>query len=269
MAFDVFVDCSKDRARWALMQFALRRGMRIVEPWYLDGVRIEGPPAPSRGVWEKHHGSWWDRVGSMFLNWPTDRPAVDVEFSRKKGRTVVSLSPGSREDCLMLAHRIEAFLRDEAGQAARSPAVCPTCQAPVEVVTANYCARCGKRLSMNAADYPPQRRKQATAVSSPVEEQSPAEEWSAVGERNVEAAASAPASASPVSSRPIPVESAGASEPRIERGVAIERDDAVESADAIEAPTINAETHGAASEAEPARQRYCARDAEAEAVVED
>lgn len=260
MAFDVFVDCSKDRARWALMQFALRRGMRIVEPWYLDGVRIEGPPAPSRGAWENHHPSWGDRINTFLLNWPSNRPAVDIEFARKKGRTVVSLSPGSREDCLMLAHRIEAFLRDEAAQAARSPAVCPTCQAPVEVVTANYCARCGKRLSMNATDYPPQRREQTEAAPTSEE----------AIEANVppEVSDASPVPiASSAASRPIPVESAEASEPRIERGVAIERDEAVEPADAIEAPTINAETHGAASEAEPARQRGRARDAEA--VVED
>lgn len=260
MAFDVFVDCSKDRARWALMQFALRRGMRIVEPWYLDGVRIEGPPAPSRGGWESHRPSWGDRVNTFLLNWPSDRPAVDIEFSRKKGRTVVSLSPGSREDCLMLAHRIEAFLRDEAAQAARSPAVCPTCQAPVEVVTANYCARCGKRLSMNATDYPPQRRKQTEAAPTSEE----AIEANVPPERSD---ASPVPIASSAASRPISVESAEASEPRIERGVAIERDEAVEPAVAIEAPTINAETHGAAGEAEPARQGGRARDAEA--VVED
>jgi hypothetical protein len=269
MAFDVMVDCSKDRARWALMQFALRRGMRIVEPWYLDGVRIEGPPAPPRGGWESHRPGWGDRINTLLLNWPSDRPAVDIEFSRKKGRTVVSLSPGSREDCLMLAHRIEAFLRDAAAQAVQSPAVCPTCQAPVEVVTASYCARCGKRLSMSAADYPPKRRKQAAAASSLAEEQLAAPAQSSVDERNVEAAASAPASGSPVASRPIPVEAVKESESQAERGVTIERDEAVESEVAVEAPTENAESNGAAGEAEPVRQRRRARDAEAEAVVED
>ncbi len=276
MAFDVMVDCSKDRARWALMQFALRRGMRIVEPWYLDGVRIEGPPAPSRGGWESHRPSWGDRVNTFLLNWPSDRPAVDIEFSRKKGRTVVSLSPGSREDCLMLAHRIEAYLRDEAAQAEVSPAVCPTCQAPVEVVTARYCARCGKRLSMSAADYPPKRRKQSVAASSPEEERSPADE------RNVEATASAPASGSPVASRPIAVEAVEESESQFERGVTIERDEAAEPAVAVGTPTglngasesareaaLDAEQPAGEIEQKPVAMRRRERDAEAEAVVED
>lgn len=269
MAFDVMVDCSKDRARWALMQFALRRGMRIIEPWYLDGVRIEGPPAPPRGGWETHRPSWGDRVNTFLLNWPSDRPAVDIEFSRKKGRTVVSLSPGSREDCLMLAHRIEAYLRDAAAQAVQSPAVCPTCQAPVEVVTASYCARCGKRLSLSTADYPPQRRKQTAAASSLADEQSGVEERSAADERSVMGDASAPADGLPAASRPISVESAVASEPQIERGVAIERDEAVEPAVIETVPVVTAESSGAAGVAEPVRQRRRARDAEAEAVVED
>lgn len=270
MAFDVMVDCSKDRARWALMQFALRRGLRIVEPWYLDGVRIEGPPAPSRGGWDSHRPSWGDRVNTFLLNWPSDRPAVDIEFSRKKGRTVVSLSPGSREDCLMLAHRIEAYLRDEAAQAEGSPAVCPTCQAPVEVVTASYCARCGKRLSMSAADYPPKRRKQSVAASSPEEKRSPADERR---ER---------ADVSPAASRPIPVETVEASEPQIERGMTIERDEAAESVVAIGTPTglngasesareaaLDAEQPAGEIEQKPVAMRRRERDAEAEAVVED
>ncbi len=154
MALEIAIDRSKDHVRRAIMQFAARRGCRVTTPWYLDGLRIEqngAQTAPDAATSEGAPTSILDAAGRFFTDKPKDRTYVDVELSRKRGQTIVSMKFGESPASATIGHALNVFLLDEEAFATKAPPVCPKCLTPVPNVRASFCGRCGAALSAQGA----------------------------------------------------------------------------------------------------------------------
>jgi hypothetical protein len=150
MSFDIAIDREKDDVRRAVMQFAARRGYHLSQPWYMEGWRIEmtpqaGPPTIPLDQQDTLSGML-DAATSFFGDKPKNRTYVDVELSRKKGRTIVQMTPGKHPLSTQLVYTLEAYLADAGAYETKCPPICSRCTTPVLNVRANFCGRCGHRF---------------------------------------------------------------------------------------------------------------------------
>jgi len=147
MSIELTIDRSKTDAQEAITQFAARRGFRLSNPWYLDGLRIEdigraGENLPARP--EAGRG-FWAGLAALF-SMPAPGPRIDLELKRRRGRTVVKMSFGDHHDSVHLAYALRSYLSEERAFTCECPPLCPSCSALVRNLTANYCCQCGHLL---------------------------------------------------------------------------------------------------------------------------
>lgn len=150
MALEAAVDHSKDQVRRAIMQFAARRGCKVTTPWYAECLRVEAEsdvPAAHYGGVEDGISGMLQMASTYFLDKPKHRAYVDVELSRKRGRTIVAITFGKHPRSSALGATLEAFLMDDAAYETKTPAACPSCTTPVVNLRATYCGRCGHQLT--------------------------------------------------------------------------------------------------------------------------
>jgi len=150
MAIKIPVPRSREDVHAALLQFAARRGYTVSNPWWLDGIRIEdmrgqsavSPSAPPEGFW-----AWLSSRFSVALP-----PRVDIEISRKRSRTILSLSVARTVQSAHLAYALQAYLKDAAVYELPTPVACPnkTCAASITNLRALFCGRCGEPLTAAA-----------------------------------------------------------------------------------------------------------------------
>lgn len=141
---EVTIKRPKDAASEALVQFAARRGYRMTNPWYMEGVRIEAPPSAA-DVHAKR--GFWATI--------SDTPSsarIDVELKNKRRATRVKISVSNHPDSIKLAYELQAYLNDERSYETECPPVCPTCGNNVPNPISRYCGRCGHRLVSGGDD---------------------------------------------------------------------------------------------------------------------
>lgn len=154
MALEFAIERPKDAIRRATLQFAARRGLRVSEPWYLDGLRLEmgdGSERPGEAEDVDMLSGMLNAATSFLLEKPRNRAYVDIELSRKRGQTIVLVKFGEHPQSAVIASALQAFLHDDAVFSARIPVVCSNCTTPVVNIRANYCGRCGMAFSGSAA----------------------------------------------------------------------------------------------------------------------
>ena len=174
MELDIVVHRNSEEVHQAIIQFAARRSYRLRQPWHIEGLRIEAPPAaisprPSRGG---------DMFGLDLGNlefWDSgEKPArIDVIIRRKSGKTRLKIGIGKNPESTKLAYELHSYLLDERSYDAACPPMCARCGTPVRNVLARYCGRCGQKLVMTEQDAPPapavrpKSTKAAVAVAAP------------------------------------------------------------------------------------------------------
>lgn len=155
------------------MQFAARRGCKVTTPWYAECLRIEAdsgsPPVPRGGI-DDGFTSMLNAASTYLLDKPKHRAYIDVELSRKRGRTIVAMSFGENPRSASLGAMLEAFLLDEAAYATQTPAACPNCTTPVVNLRSTYCGRCGVRLTGDAATVKKARASEDEEKAEPQSE---------------------------------------------------------------------------------------------------
>jgi len=164
VALEAAVDHSKDHVRRAIMQFAARRGCKVTTPWYAECLRVEAEsddPAAQFGSVEDGISGMLQMASTYLLDKPKHRAYVDVELSRKRGRTIVAITFGKHPRSSVLGATLEAFLMDDAAYETKTPAACPSCTTPVVNLRATYCGRCGHQLTSGATKAPRGQADQA------------------------------------------------------------------------------------------------------------
>lgn len=149
MSLEFAIERTKDQVRRAAFQFAARRAFRVTEPWYLDGFRVEsaaGPLDRNNDQPPDMLSGMLDAATTFFLDKPKYRAYVDVELSRKRGQTIVSVKFGEHPHSAAIGTALQAFLCDESVFVTKTPVICPGCTTPVVNIRANFCGRCGKPL---------------------------------------------------------------------------------------------------------------------------
>ncbi|MCB9853714.1 MAG: hypothetical protein H6819_11505 [Phycisphaerales bacterium] len=137
---EVTIQRSKDDVREALIQFCARRGYRLSDPWYLEGLRIEVPNR-SRDGFEKR--GFWATVTDAQTG-----PRIDVDVKRRRARSSrVRINVGDHTDSVRLAYELQAYLNDDRSYDAACPPICTSCGSNVPNPIARYCGRCGHRFA--------------------------------------------------------------------------------------------------------------------------
>ena len=156
MSLEVNIDRPKSDVRTAIQDFAARRGLRVANPWYLDGVRLEGhwdrasnPLAGPTG--DVSQPTWWVR----WLGSAPEPPAVNIEIKRRwvKG-TRLNMRFGKHPDSANLAYALRVYLMDERAYGVHAPIICIRCSAQVPHFLANFCGRCGQPLGSSNVSIP-------------------------------------------------------------------------------------------------------------------
>lgn len=143
---EVTIKRPKDAASEALVQFAARRGYRMTNPWYMEGVRIEAPPSAADPHAKR---GFWATI--------SDTPSaarIDVELKNKRRATRVKISVSNHPDSIKLAYELQAYLNDERAYETECPPMCPTCGNSVPNPISRYCGRCGHRLVAGGDERP-------------------------------------------------------------------------------------------------------------------
>ncbi|HPF37112.1 MAG TPA: hypothetical protein P5081_00295 [Phycisphaerae bacterium] len=142
---EVTIQHSKDDIREAIVQFCARRGYRLTNPWYLEGVRIEIPNRIREAI--EKRGFWATVMDVQTV------PRVDVDVKRRRARSSrVKISVGDHADSVRLAYELQAYLNDDRAYEPECPPVCPSCGSNVANPMARYCGRCGHRFAKGKAD---------------------------------------------------------------------------------------------------------------------
>lgn len=142
---EVTIKRTKDDVREALVQFCSRRGYRLTEPWYLEGIRIE---VPNRVRDDIHKRGFWATV----MDTPT-MPRIDVDIKRKRGGAArLKITFGDHNESVRLAYELQAYLNDDRAYEAACPPICTSCGNNVPNPIARYCGRCGHRFVADAGD---------------------------------------------------------------------------------------------------------------------
>ncbi|MCA9254541.1 MAG: hypothetical protein KDA33_02840 [Phycisphaerales bacterium] len=142
---EVTIQHSRDDIREAIVQFCARRGYRLTNPWYLEGVRIEIPNRIREAI--EKRGFWATVMDVQTV------PRIDVDVKRRRARSSrVKISVGDHADSVRLAYELQAYLNDDRAYEPECPPVCPSCGSNVANPMARYCGRCGHRFAKGKAD---------------------------------------------------------------------------------------------------------------------
>jgi len=156
VSLEVNIDRPKSDVRTAIQDFAARRGLRVANPWYLDGVRLEGHWDRASNLLTGPSGdasqaTWWAR----WLGSAPEPPAINIEIKRRwvKG-TRLNMRFGKHPDSANLAYALRVYLMDDRAYGVHAPIICIRCSAQVPHFLANYCGRCGQPLGSSNVSIP-------------------------------------------------------------------------------------------------------------------
>ncbi len=142
---EVTIKRTKDDVREALVQFCARRGYRLTDPWYLEGLRIE---VPNRIRDDINKRGFWATV----MDTPV-MPRIDVDIKRKRGGAArLKITFGDHNESVRLAYELQAYLNDDRAYEPACPPICTSCGNNVPNPIARYCGRCGYRFVADAGD---------------------------------------------------------------------------------------------------------------------
>lgn len=157
MFIELAIKPGKDKVRRAVMQFAARRGLRVAEPWTYEGLRVETIPDPTEAGnraeapnSDSQLGGFGRAIAAMFGDGGAPRIHVDVEISRKDGKTIVAIRSGKHPDGMKMGYALHAYLSDPMAFEPQCPPFCPKCTTPVVNLRSKYCCRCGAELVVGA-----------------------------------------------------------------------------------------------------------------------
>ncbi len=126
MALEVAIEWNRDAVGGAVVQFAARRGYRLVPARGGNAWRIETRPEGAADGGE---------------------PArLDVTLHWRLGRTILAGRTDGTSRSMQLFGELTSFLSDRQVYESPPPAHCPQCGDAVSNIRASYCGRCGAKL---------------------------------------------------------------------------------------------------------------------------
>lgn len=137
---EVTIQRPKDDVKEALVQFCARRGYRLSDPWYLEGLRIEIPDRLREKIQKR--GFWATMTDAQ------TGPRIDVDVKRRRAKSSrVNINVGEHADSVRLAYELQAYLNDDRSYEAACPPICTSCGSNVPNPIARFCGRCGHQFS--------------------------------------------------------------------------------------------------------------------------